>query len=164
LRQSVGWLKIGRLDGYALAAVAVITTVSCSGLVLWFVLFRPDVSDLAEFIPRWPPIYLLLAGAGFAILNALLEEVIWRGVMQDAFAVQFGPTWAVLAQAVGFGVLHAHGFPRGLAGMVMATIYGLMLGDLRRRVQGVAAPVIAHVGADTTIFAIVVWSARYASS
>jgi hypothetical protein len=39
--------------------------------------------------------------------------------------------------------------------VVLASIYGLMLGMLRTWAGGLAAPVIAHIFADATIFAIV---------
>lgn len=98
----------------------------------------------------------MLAGALFATVNALLEEVVWRGVMQDALAAQLGLKGGLLAQAVVFGVIHAQGFPRGLIGILLASTYGLLLGMLRLRSGGIVAPIIAHVCADATIFAIVV--------
>jgi membrane protease YdiL (CAAX protease family) len=156
LRRSVRWLHLGQLDRWTCAAIAAIVLVSSSALLGWYVLFRPDVRDLAEQIPAWAPATLVLAGAVFAIVNAVLEEVIWRGVMLEAWTTQLGVAGAVLAQAVAFGVIHAQGFPRGLSGVVMASLYGLMLGGLRLRAKGLAAPVLAHIGADATIFAILV--------
>ncbi len=80
--------------------------------------------------------------------------------MLDAWTPQLGIAGAVLAQAVAFGVIHAQGFPRGVVGMVMASIYGLMLGVLRLRARGLAAPVLAHICADATIFAILAAAGR----
>ena len=65
----------------------------------------------------------------------------------------FSARTAVLAQAVSFAVAHAHGFPRGVAGVTLAAIWAVMLGAL-------LAPTLAHVVADATIAAIVLFWLR----
>jgi membrane protease YdiL (CAAX protease family) len=159
LRHSVGWLRRGRLDGDILAAGAGIAVVSSVALMLWFVLLKPDVRALTAMIPAWPLWALVPLGMVFAAVNALLEEVIWRGILFDAFVAQLGNRGAVIAQAIGFGIVHAHGFPNGALGMIMAGIYGLMLGWLRLRAHGLAAPILTHICADATIFAVLVTAA-----
>ena len=52
LRRGVGWLRVGRLDGVVLGWTAAVIVVSSAALVLWFLLARPDVGDLADKIPR----------------------------------------------------------------------------------------------------------------
>jgi membrane protease YdiL (CAAX protease family) len=42
-----------------------------------------------------------------------------------------------------------------VSGAALAGLYGLLLGLLRQRSGGLAAPTFAHVFADATIFAIV---------
>jgi hypothetical protein len=61
---------------------------------------------------------------------------------------------AFVVQAVAFGLIHWRGFPRGLDGVVLATVYGLMLGAIRRRTGGLLAPWLAHVFADVVILAL----------
>jgi membrane protease YdiL (CAAX protease family) len=104
-----------------------------------------------------------VAGAFFSAFNALLEEVIFRGILLDALTAAIGASWAVVVQAVAFGVGHVHGYPPGPLGIALAAMYGLMLGLLRQRSGGLAAPWVAHVFADATIFWIVVTAARTAS-
>jgi membrane protease YdiL (CAAX protease family) len=61
-------------------------------------------------------------------------------------------------QAASFALLHfVSGFPGGCWGLAMTFVYGLMLGTIRRRAQGMLAPWLAHVCADLTIFAILAW-------
>ncbi len=156
LRRGVGWLRVGRLDGVVLGWTAAVIVVSSAALVLWFLLARPDVGDLADKIPRIGGAELVLIGAGFSVLNALMEEAVFRGVLQEALTAEWGLWWAVGVQGVLFGVIHAHGFPRGVEGMVMASAYGVALGLLRLRSGGMAASCLAHVCADATIFALLV--------
>ena len=156
LRRGVGWLRVGRLDWVVLASTAGVIVVSSGALVLWFLLARPEVGDLAAQMPQVDPISLLLLGVVFSVVNALLEEAAFRGVMQEALTAEWGPWWGAGLQGVLFGVIHAQGFPRGVEGVVMASAYGVALGLLRWRSGGMAASCIAHVCADATIFALLV--------
>jgi membrane protease YdiL (CAAX protease family) len=58
-------------------------------------------------------------------------------------------------QALAFGLLHIQGFPRGWSGVLLATVYGAMMGELRRRTGGLLLPWAVHVGADLVISAVV---------
>jgi membrane protease YdiL (CAAX protease family) len=156
LRTGVRWLRFGRLNGVVLAWTAAIILGSSAALILWFVLARPDVSVLREKIPHVGPMQLLLIGVLFSLTNALMEEAIFRGVFQEALTVDWGSWPAIGVQAVMFGAIHAQGFPHGLEGMVMASVYGVALGWLRLRSGGMAASCIAHVCADATIFCLLV--------
>ncbi|MFC4402449.1 CPBP family intramembrane glutamic endopeptidase [Gracilibacillus xinjiangensis] len=42
----------------------------------------------------------------FSILNAVLEEIIWRGILLSRFSEDFGSKWAVILTSVGFGLQH----------------------------------------------------------
>jgi membrane protease YdiL (CAAX protease family) len=125
-------------------------------LLLWYAANRydTDLGSLGSQIPNWSLPYLVLAGICFSVGNALLEEVIFRGVLFEALADGYGAAAAVCIQGIAFGVVHAHGFPRGVVGVVMASVYGVVLGLLRQRSGGLLAPFVAHVFADATIFCI----------
>jgi uncharacterized protein len=153
LRRSVVWLKVGRLDPPVLLATAGIVLLTSAVLVLFNMVAQPDLANLREQLPAGN---VLLVGALFVVLNASMEEAIFRGILLDALESQV-PAWlALLAQAVVFGAAHYRGFPEGMVGVVLAAIYGLILGALRTWVKGLGAPVIAHICADATIYAIVV--------
>jgi len=156
LRRSVRWLRVGRFDGVVLSWMAAIIVGSSAALVLWFVLARPDVGELTDKIPHVGPMQLILIGITFSLANAIMEEAIFRGVFQEALTAEWGPWPAIVIQGVLFGAIHVQGFPHGLAGMVMASAYGVALGWLRLRSGGMAAACIAHVCADATIFSLLV--------
>ena len=158
MRRSVKWLHFGRLDWRVLGVTAAIVLVSSAALVLYYLLFRPDLSHLSEHFPAATGLSLFLVGALFSVVNALMEELAFRGIVMDALEAQLQPMTALSAQALAFGAAHYHGIPAGPIGVVLASIYGLMLGMLRRWSKGLAAPVIAHICADATIFAIVIQS------
>lgn len=156
LRRSVKWLKIGRMNAPILAVTAGIVVIASATLVLYYRLVHPDLRELAQQMPLDTGLPLLFAGVLFAVTNALAEEIIFRGVLQAGLASQLGVTTAVLVQATVFGLGHARGYPPGTFGVLLAGLYGLMMGSLREWAGGLGAPVLAHVFADATIFAIVV--------
>ncbi|MFC7372467.1 CPBP family intramembrane glutamic endopeptidase [Fictibacillus iocasae] len=49
---------------------------------------------------------LILFALVFALINAILEEVIWRGVMLSSLRDNVSPLYAVCVTSIGFGLLH----------------------------------------------------------
>jgi len=147
----------GRVPLWETALCGAVTPVA---LLAWLMFLHPDVSDLVAAVPHIARGWLFAGAAGFALFNALFEELIWRGVFQSRLAALFGSPLAIVLQAVSFGVAHAHGFPRGVVGVALVTIWALMLGTLRVRAAGLLAPVLAHVVADATIACVLILRAR----
>ncbi len=154
LRRSMTWMQVGRLDRAALTWLTTVAIVSSIALFLWHEFLQPDVSPIIAEIPPASLPLLLAMGLAFSCLNALLEEVLFRGLLFDALRVSYSNSAALLIQAGAFGVFHLYGFPNGAIGVVLATIYGLMQGVLRIYTGGLAACSIAHVLTDATIFAL----------
>ena len=102
-----------------------------------------------------------LLGLGFALFNAAVEEMIWRGVIFDALErARLPTTLVVLMQAVSFGVVHLHGFPSGSFGILLASAYGAILGVLRAQTRGLLVPFVTHAVTDSSIFGILVYLAH----
>ncbi len=157
LRRAVGTPSWGRLDRVTVAFSVVTVVGSSAALVLWYRLARPDIADVRAMVPSLPGWMMPLAGLGFAVVNAVMEETIWRGILWRLLSRAVPSVWVVIAaQAASFGLIHIHGFPRGWAGVGMAALYGLFLGLIRHRAGGLGPPIVAHVFADVTIFAILV--------
>jgi CAAX protease family protein len=147
------WLRRGHFTRDVRVSIGAAILVSSAALVLWFLALRPDYSALgATLFPRLPVWMLAIGIVLFAIVNAAFEEFIYRGALLQALdaALGVGPL-PLLLQAGAFGILHINGFPRGATGVALATIYGVMMGLVRRRSRGLFAPWVAHVFADTVI-------------
>jgi uncharacterized protein len=150
--QAVAWTR-GRIPLLATLVVGGVTPVA---LVTWLLVMQPDLGDVLEgYVPNVSFALLMVGALGFVIVNATFEEVIWRGVLQHDLDATFGHRVAIVLQAASFGLQHAHGVPRGVIGVIMVFAWGLMLGWLRQRSEGMLAPVLAHVVADATIAVIV---------
>ena len=156
LRRSCAWIVLGKWDGLALSATPLIIALSSLALVLYQWIMVPDVRELAGRLPARVLGSVVLAGMLFAVVNAILEELLFRGVLYDGVEWRWGWKTAVMVTAAIFGIFHVHGYPPGAFGAVMAATYGLLLGWLRHRTQGLSLPILAHVFADATIFGILV--------
>lgn len=77
---------------------------------------------------------------------ATAEEAFLRGALWTAVRDWRGETWALLVSAVAFMALHLPLYGWGSAPLDLAV--GLVLGVLRERTGGWAAPAITHVAAD----------------
>lgn len=106
-----------------------------------------EAIDRARSIPLW---IFPLAALVFALVNAMAEELVYRGVVMRAL-LPLGSRRAILLQAAAFGVIHLDGFPSGWWGVAMTVLYGAVLGWLRLRTRGLAAPFSVHVTADLVI-------------
>jgi membrane protease YdiL (CAAX protease family) len=103
-------------------ATLAIGMITPGALLLWWRWAEPDLGDvISAYVPpvSWP--LLVVGGLGFAFLNATLEELLFRGLLQDRLGALWGPgARTVVVQAVVFGICHAHGVPRGGWGVLMA--------------------------------------------
>ena len=155
LKAKSHWLKTGRIGTAIWLWGTIITIVSILALVTWAALFKPNLGDIMSIIPGRGLGTLLPIGVAFAVVNSLVEEAIYRGILWDGLNVVLGRLAVVnLAQAAIFGVAHIKGFPRGAVGVILAFIYGVFLGIIRHRTRGLLAPIIIHMVADLTIFMI----------
>jgi hypothetical protein len=153
LRATLGWPRAGGFGPTVWLLMVATILLSSAALVFWFLLSKPEVSQWAAAIPHWPTPLLVAACLGFSILNAIIEEAIYRGVLMQALDAVFGVSYfPVVLQAVPFGLIHLAGVPNGAFGVIMAGVYGLMLGFIRRRSGGMLAPIATHILADVVIF------------
>ena len=137
LRKTVGWLRVGKFDRNIYLLMVATVFISSFALLLWFILWKPDLTHFLRFIPTGAPHCSCSKASGFALLNAAMEESIFRGVLMQALDETLGEgTPSVILQAIAFGLLHIKGIPGDWIGVGMATVYGLMLGAIRRRSPG----------------------------
>ncbi|MGY6637266.1 MAG: CPBP family intramembrane glutamic endopeptidase [Erythrobacter sp.] len=157
VRLSLDW-EAGEAGARMWLAAFAVSILATAALVAWAALVKPDLQTFRAMVPQGNLAVLISAALGFALLNATMEELIWRGGIQSWLVGHTTIMLAILIQGISFGALHWAGFPSGWSGVALATIYGLMLGWLRHATGGLAAPIVAHILADLTIFLIVLGS------
>jgi len=161
------YLRLGKIDGISVLLIAIVSIFSGIALILWVRLLQPDLEAFLEMMPKVSIPLLMLAGLGFAVTNAFVEEMffrgfLWRGIETTKYfsaaggSIRYktGRILQLLVTALFFGLLHFNGFPGGAVGIGMVFVWGIFLGILRKRTGGMLAPFLAHVASDMTIFGI----------
>ena len=148
------WLSLGRFDLVSLFFAIATVALSALGLWLWS---RGGAASIQwqraqlELIPRslWIP-----GAIGFALTNAIAEEVIYRGVIREGLRSFVSAAAEIPITAALFGIAHLNGFPSGIVGVALVFVWGIALGIIRNRTDGILAPVVVHIAADLAIFTI----------
>jgi uncharacterized protein len=164
LRRTVPRLALGRWTGWPVAAAVALGAATSVGLVTFQTLAHPDLADLAAAMPVAALGNLLLAGLCFSVVNAVSEELIFRGLLWEVAAAEWNGGVALAATSALFGLGHLHGYPPGPLGAVLAGSFGLALGLLRWWTGGLALAIAVHVCADATIFALLCRSGAFAQA
>jgi membrane protease YdiL (CAAX protease family) len=144
--------RVGRFTGSAVTWAVVIALGASAALVMFDRLRPGEVSSLALHFPAFVWRWAGPAGLVFSLLNAFLEEAIYRGILHDAIDAAAGRTCAIVLTAAAFGLAHFYGFPSGRIGVVMAIAYGAAMSLLRVSSGGLLLPVLVHACADGTIW------------
>ncbi len=161
LRRSAPRIAVGRVGGWPLVAAVVIGLATMAGLMLFQNFARPDVADLATRLPVAAFGNLLFAGLWFSLLNATLEELVFRGVLWGIVAAEWNSGVALGATTILFGMGHLHGYPPGPFGAVLAGCFGLAMGLLRWWTDGLGLAIAVHICADATIFGLLIRSGAF---
>ena len=156
LRGSMGWFRLGKVSGVSIAAMVGIMALTSLALVVFNAIAKPDLGDYRTALPFERFGGVIASGVIFSIVNATLEELVFRGVLFDAVRSQWNMWVTLMATSVLFGLGHLHGYPPGLWGTVLAVVFGFAMGVLRVWTGGFALPIVAHMGADATIYWILV--------
>lgn len=155
-RPALPWLRLGRLDLWVWILAATTVVIAAVALTLFAMLIRPGASPYLSMLRSMAPWLAVLGVVGFAVVNPIWEEVLFRGVLQGELSRTIGAWPAVVVQAVLFGLSHLHGFPSGWIGVAMAATWGFGLGVIRERTGGLVIPYLVHVTANLTIGALAV--------
>jgi membrane protease YdiL (CAAX protease family) len=155
-RPSLKWLRFGRMSAQRISAMVGIMALTTAALVAFSAIAKPDLSSYRAALPFERFGGVITAGVIFTVVNAILEELVFRGVLFDAIRSQWNVWVTLIATSVLFGLGHLHGFPPGLWGACLAVGFGFAVGVLRVSTDGLALPIVAHMGADATIYWILV--------
>jgi CAAX protease family protein len=102
-----------------------------AGILVVQFLFSLAAITLTELVAPWMDDSLagvgqgnlLLALIGIVILPPLVEEITFRGILLERFAVKWRVGVAVIVSAVFFGILHADPIGAGMFGVVTGLLY-----------------------------------------
>lgn len=144
-----GWFRLGKLTTGTILLTLAMALLAEVAIYAWFDLENIHLRPVAR---GW---FFGAMAVAFAVTNAATEELTFRGIIFSSLDELWGPGWAsLIVQALAFGMYHFYGFPHSLPGVSAAVAYGMMMGLLRRRSQGLLVPWLAHVLIDLLIVAM----------
>jgi len=159
LRASVEWAHVGRSGRAEWSLAAKYALAATASVAIWFFLLLPGTYRL----PPLPKSYfawhasLGLLAVGVA---AAAEEILFRGVMLTSLDELFGD--GILPLTMQAAVYAAAMWRTSNPGWVYAPLafaFGLMLGAIRRRTNGLYIPWMAHFIADAVVYVLLLWRA-----
>jgi uncharacterized protein len=106
-----------------------------NGIVYLFFIVQKDVEYIQSLI-----LFCLL----FSVINAVFEEVIWRGIMLSALKEFISTGYAIFVTSVGFGLLHlAIGFSISLSLLISAA--GVIYAIITLKTNSIYPSIVLHI-------------------
>lgn len=93
---------------------------------------------------------LVMMGVALTLVQSTMEEVLFRGWLQNALSERLGQIAGVLGGAVLFAGFHLIGGARQPLTLTFITLAGVLFGLLALRSGGVLAPIAAHAAWNVT--------------
>lgn len=139
--------------GGTVAALVLATGISY-GLQVFDLLPGAVIEDAAAVDRR----VLLALGALSVLIVAPAEELLFRGIVQGRLRETFGPAGAILGASLLFGSLHLPNYlgpaTQMVAGALLITVTGAVLGYLYERTGNLTVPVVAHAAYNVVLSAV----------
>ncbi|WP_052020006.1 CPBP family intramembrane glutamic endopeptidase [Paenibacillus pini] len=86
---------------------------------------------------------LLIYGLIFALVNSILEEILWRGLILPRFVDYAGEKLGLIASSIGFGCYHySIGFPWIVCALF--SFFGMLMGGVAIRSKGLLPVILMH--------------------
>jgi membrane protease YdiL (CAAX protease family) len=131
----------------------VATAAGLMGYMSYFAGTHAPMTVFGAEAGKTPIFAYWLLGVVFALANALVEEFWFRGLLMGALKPLL-PMWRViLIQAIVFGLFHWFGTPQGILGVLLAGVWGGLLGWWVYARGSLWPAVVVHFLADILIFA-----------
>jgi len=112
----------------------------------FMLIFLVIICALFSFYIDWgQPRLLILIGYAFsfALINSLLEEILWRGFILSHFVSRFGEIQGLFIAGTTFGLYHYHlGFSWPVC--LLFSLFGMMMGGVAIRSRGLVPVMVMH--------------------
>ncbi|MEO8638401.1 MAG: CPBP family intramembrane glutamic endopeptidase [Chloroflexota bacterium] len=137
---------------WLLVSLAALPAVGAAAVLLGPILAEPFFGPISSISPD---LLSLTPALAFALANASMEEVVYRGALLRWLAPVTGTASALALQALVFGLAHGAGTDftgSPLPVMAATAVAGLFLGALALRTRSLLLPIAIHVALDIPVF------------
>ncbi|KOP68894.1 abortive infection protein [Bacillus sp. FJAT-18019] len=112
----------------------------------FMLIFLVIICALFSFFIDWgqPKLLVLIGYAfSFALINSILEELLWRGFILSHFVSRFGEIQGLFIAGTAFGLYHYHlGFSWPVC--LLFSLFGIMMGGVAIRSLGLVPVMVMH--------------------
>jgi membrane protease YdiL (CAAX protease family) len=137
---------------WRLVSLAVLPLIAAAAVVLGPILAKPFFGPIS---PMSADLLSLAPALAFALANASMEEVAYRGALLRWLTPVTGAASALALQALVFGLAHGAGTDftgSPLPVMAATAASGLIFGALALRTRSLLLPIAIHVALDIPVF------------
>lgn len=123
-----------------------------SGISTWVIGENTLTNAMSMFkttLPVWIPAALI------AIMPAICEELIYRGVIYDKCKTYFSPFWSACISSIFFGAMHLD-----LQQLPYAIVLGFALALVYEKTKSILAPMLIHFIIDFSQMTLVLWEVK----
>jgi len=143
----VGW------DILIILLFALLTVGGLAGYMHYFVQTHSPMEVFGARAGTTPLLEYWALGVVFALANSLVEEFWFRGLLMGALKPLVPMGRLIVLQAVVFGLIHWFGTPQGVWGVILAGVWGGLLGWWVYVRKSLWPALMVHFLADMLIFA-----------
>jgi len=140
-------LRLRRVS-LSIAGLSILMGVGVWGIAITlYQLLLPITGEFPDMglTPKTLPSFCLLLLCG-AVLPAICEEILFRGVIQSVFSRR-GSMWAIVVTSILFGIFHLHP-----ANILPPMLIGIVLGLLVERTGSIVPAMLCHFATNATAF------------
>ncbi len=149
LLESLGWSKLGPFTWFSLAMLGVLLAIST--VVLGYLLMTPDTETHFEKMLA-DPASRVVVGLFSVTVGPMVEELLFRGLLQPVLVNVSGVFPGILLTAVLFGALHLPQYDYIWQLGVALVIVGFVLGTVRHVTGSTKASTIVHIAFNSLPF------------
>ncbi len=149
IKSTIGWWHKDSVDSKLILQMLLAVGISGIGMFIYLKMNTSSIDRFIGMLPEGSFIFLIGMGIAYALLNAVVEEYIFRGMIWNALEkIMTNKSLVILSQAAIFGITHYWGLPGGISGVVLIFTWALYLGYIRQKTGGILGVIGLHFGAN----------------
>lgn len=141
--RETGYRRVSPVFYLVLAALGAAASITFNGLLSLSGLMEAMTQDAEQVQSALYQGQIATELIGIGVVIPVMEELLFRGVVQRRFRVMMKPRWAVICTAVIFALYHGN-----LLQAIYTFFLGIIFGYLLEKYHSIAAPVTAHIAAN----------------
>jgi membrane protease YdiL (CAAX protease family) len=149
VKNTIDWWKKESISTALLGQM--ILAIGVSGLAMYvYLIYHSDSIDrFLKMLPDGSWWWIVAMGLAYALLNAVVEEYIIRGMFWNGLAKLIRQPWLIVwVQAAVFGLSHYWGLPGGWPGAFLVFGWSVYMGYVRQKTGGLRGVILLHFGAN----------------